>query len=84
MATSPETPPTEDLAADKARLQELGELIPAVNEDREALYEERLSIWKRLRSAGVEREEMARLAGTSVQMVKFALSADKKKAAAAG
>lgn len=83
MAT-PTTPAPSDLDADKARLQELGDLIPAVNEDREALYEERLSIWKRLRAAGVEREEMARLAGTSVQMVKFALSADKKKAASAG
>lgn len=81
MPATPSNQTTDELAADKSRLRELGELIPAINSDRDALYEERLTIWKRLRAAGVEREEMARLAGTSVQMVKFALSADKKKAA---
>lgn len=67
------------LDAKKDRLREVGTLLESVNDDRDALYEERLDLWKKLIDAGVSREELAELAGTTPGMIKFALSADRKK-----
>lgn len=66
--------PDDPIEQDRRRLRELRELIPAVNNDRDALYAERLTIWQRLRAAGVPRREMADLAGVGVDMVKQALN----------
>lgn len=63
-ATEPE------IAARKAALAELAELIGAVNDDRSGLYARRDSLVCELRDAGVSRAELAELTGTSVEMVK--------------
>lgn len=77
-------PPTDefDVAAAKERLREVGDLIEAVNDDVRGLYAERLDLWQRLTAAGVDRAEMATLASTTPGMVKFALSAARKKESA--
>lgn len=84
MKTTPKPPSISDLDVSKARLREVGTLIESVNSDRDRLYEERLDLWKTLADAGVDRTELASLAGTTPGMVKFAFSADRKKSATSG
>lgn len=79
MPKSPNSAPALDVEAAKARLRELGGLLEAVNGDRDDLYEERLQLWKDLTAAGVERAEMAEAAGVTPGMVKFAMTAARKR-----
>lgn len=78
--TTRRTPKPEfDVDAAKRRLIEVGKEIDDVNEERDDLYAERLDLWKRLGAAGVERSELADLAGTTPGAMKFALHVDKRR-----
>lgn len=68
-----------DIEAAKSRLREVGEQIEDVNADRDALYAERLDLWKRLTDAGEDRTELATIAGTTPGAMKFALHAEKRR-----
>lgn len=79
MPKSPSSSPELDVEAAKARLRVLGDLLDAVNGDRDSLYEERLQLWEDLTAAGIERAEMAEAAGVTAGMVKFAMTAARKR-----